>query len=87
MRIVGDLRRSTVVKVVQRPDIQHGGGIGIRCRVDGFEVCSEGFVRGGVLRGVKLGSEGRAVAAGGGDDVRGVEVLGGKGGEEEAGVV
>ncbi|KAL6993158.1 hypothetical protein U1Q18_011275 [Sarracenia purpurea var. burkii] len=77
----------------RRIGVMHGGCVGIHRRADGFEVSSEGFVHGGVLHGVKPGSEGRAVAAADGlaaevgDDVGGVEVLGGKGGEQKAGVV
>ena len=81
-----------VVEAVGSPDVENGGGVGGRRGTDLLEVVGEGFLHGGVLGGVETAGEGGAVAeadsvaAGEGDEVGGVQVLGGQEFYEGAGV-
>lgn len=74
-------------------NVKDGGVVGGGCRVCDFKGVSEVLVDVGGLSGVEVVGEGGVVVAidgvvvREGDDVGGVEVFGGKGGEDGVGVV
>lgn len=81
-----------VVELVGCTNVKDGGVVGGGCRARDFKGVSEALVDVGGLSGVEAVGEGGAVAATDGvaaregDDVGGVEVFGGKGGEDGVGV-